>query len=559
VTLIVSGLTFQHGNSYFGSAISTTGPTTVTDCTFSGSVARYLGGAIDSGGPLTVTRSTFTGNAATSTDNLSQNEGGAIYHFAGRLTVTDSTFSGNTPGGSGGGIGGGIYNNSGTVTVMNSTFTGNAAGRTGGGIYNGGTLTVTNSTISGNSASSGGGFTTHSVGSVTLTNTIVAGSTGGDIFNLGGAFAASHSLIGDSASGTGLTDGVNGNIIGHPALLGTLGPYGGMTRTVPLLPGSPAIDSADDVACAATGAGNVSSVDQRGTTRPQGAHCDIGAFESQGFTLARMSGDNQSTGITYASANLLIITVASAHGEPIDGGTVTFTAPITGASLQPASTSVTIGTPTSGQARLSATANSVVGGPCTVTATAGKWDDTAVGRVRTGTSDRSRERDGGGERDDACGKRALHVRPDSHRHQPGVGQHRRRHEHHADGDRLRHGSEHAGAPRRRGTSRCQHHERNGDADRLRRTGTSDGTRERDGGSERDGAGGEYDIHVRDGDRNAGIEAERRGRGSTQSSAGSAANGWGWRESRFPPFTTTVMGCRTMLDAEGVPCADDDRN
>jgi len=40
--------------------------------------------------------------------------------------------------------------------------------------------------------------------------------------------------------------------------------------------GSAAIDAANDATCAAA---PVNGRDQRGVTRPQGAHCDIGAFE----------------------------------------------------------------------------------------------------------------------------------------------------------------------------------------------------------------------------------------------------------------------------------------
>ncbi|MBE3067867.1 MAG: hypothetical protein IMZ73_10660, partial [Chloroflexi bacterium] len=43
------------------------------------------------------------------------------------------------------------------------------------------------------------------------------------------------------------------------------------TQTIPLLAGSSAIDTGNDATCAGT--------DQRGIARPQGAHCDIGAFE----------------------------------------------------------------------------------------------------------------------------------------------------------------------------------------------------------------------------------------------------------------------------------------
>ena len=52
---------------------------------------------------------------------------------------------------------------------------------------------------------------------------------------------------------------------------------GGPTWTLALLPGSAAIDAADDAICAAA---PVNNLDQRGITRPQGAHCDIGAYEA---------------------------------------------------------------------------------------------------------------------------------------------------------------------------------------------------------------------------------------------------------------------------------------
>lgn len=187
-----------------------------------------------------------------------------------------------------------------------------------------------------------------------------------------GTLTGTNNLIDDAAAGTGFSDGLNGNIINHPALLGSLGTYGSANgiQTFPLLPGSPSIDAGDDTTCNTSGAGKVNSLDQRGITRPKGAHCDIGAFESQGFTLTRTSGDGQSTGITLAFATPLVVTVASTHGEPVDGGSVTFTAPVTNASLQPATSSVMIGVTTTGQARLNAIANSSVGGPYPVTASA---------------------------------------------------------------------------------------------------------------------------------------------------------------------------------------------
>jgi hypothetical protein len=50
-----------------------------------------------------------------------------------------------------------------------------------------------------------------------------------------------------------------------------LGSNGGFTQTIPLRPGSSAIDTGDNAFCPAT--------DQRGVARPQASGCDIGAYE----------------------------------------------------------------------------------------------------------------------------------------------------------------------------------------------------------------------------------------------------------------------------------------
>jgi hypothetical protein len=65
---------------------------------------------------------------------------------------------------------------------------------------------------------------------------------------------------------------VSDDLISSNAMIGGLADNGGSTWTHALLPGSPAIDAADDTACLET--------DQRGVTRPQGAHCDIGSYEA---------------------------------------------------------------------------------------------------------------------------------------------------------------------------------------------------------------------------------------------------------------------------------------
>ena len=53
---------------------------------------------------------------------------------------------------------------------------------------------------------------------------------------------------------------------------------GGPTQTMALGAGSAARDAGDDAICAAA---PVNGRDQRGVARPQGAGCDIGAYEAK--------------------------------------------------------------------------------------------------------------------------------------------------------------------------------------------------------------------------------------------------------------------------------------
>ena len=99
--------------------------------------------------------------------------------------------------------------------------------------------------------------------------------------------------------------------------------------------------------------------DQRGIDRSQSAHCDIGAFESQGFTLALTSGSGQSVAPGAAFSSPLVATVASTHGEPVQNGIVTFSGPASGAGIQSSPVSGTIAA--NGQASITPTANGTTG------------------------------------------------------------------------------------------------------------------------------------------------------------------------------------------------------
>ena len=290
-----------------------------------------------------ITSSNVTLNNLSISNGSSATDGGGIYNDGSTLTITNSTLSGNSAIRDGGGIA-----NGGVLTVTNSTLSGNSASRNGGGIANGGTLTVTNSTLSGNSASPSNGGIYGNTGSTTmLKNTIVANSS---LAN--NCAVASGSTISDGGnnldSGTSCGFGSSSLSNTNP-LLGALGNYGGKIRTIPLLPGSPAIDGSSS---------NCLASDQRGIAR--GATCDTGAFESQGFTLSISDGDGQSALVsTTFTKDLSVAVTANTALEPVTGGQLTFTPPANGASATINTNPASIGA--NGKISVTASANGITG------------------------------------------------------------------------------------------------------------------------------------------------------------------------------------------------------
>jgi hypothetical protein len=231
------------------------------------------GGAIENeGGRLTVTDSTLSGNAAASSS------GGAIDTETGPAEIRDSTLSGNSAS-----YGGGMFAGGGTIVVSNSTVSGNSAAMQGGGIedlaYG---LTITNSTLSGNSAAvTSGGIDNYSGWPLPIRDTIVAGNTASSSPDVQGALTSQgHNLIGDGTGGLGYssTDLVGTSANPIDPRLGPLADNGGPTRTMALLPGSPAIGAGDPT--------DAPEFDQRGPGYPRVINglIDIGSFEVQSVT-----------------------------------------------------------------------------------------------------------------------------------------------------------------------------------------------------------------------------------------------------------------------------------
>ncbi|KPL90321.1 right-handed parallel beta-helix repeat-containing protein [Herpetosiphon geysericola] len=271
------------------------------------------GGAIRSRGNLTIRDSIFTNNRAS-------NSGGAVYADTGILTIYQSFFDSNSAGVNGGAI----WSESNTTSLINNTLVGNTAPNGGGFAVFNVTANLVHTTFSANSGTNAADLRITS-SSVNSFNTILANSRSGP--NCAGSLVLINTLIEDGSCAA--------TLIGDP-LLAPIAEYAGSTPTMALLPGSPAIDAGDSAVCALS--------DQRGIARPQGAGCDLGAFESHGFQLNILAGNQQVADLasTFPSA-LRIQAVANAANEPVGGGGVlTLSAPASGASLNTSSLTTTL-------------------------------------------------------------------------------------------------------------------------------------------------------------------------------------------------------------------------
>jgi large repetitive protein len=306
VTASMSGLTIANGldtsNTIGGGGVYNAGTLILDSCVVTDNQQTGIGfGAGIGNAPgasLTINRCTISNNLGGAGGGY-PGQGGGLYNL-GTAMITNSTFSGNTAAGDNGGPGdgGAIYNgNSGILTLINSTLVGNGVtdpfnrgSAQGGAIFNRDVLVVENSTIFGNSETgsgagdAGGGISSEAGGSssCSLSNTILAGNTaaGGDPDGVGQFTDGGDNLIGNGAGVSGITNGVNGDLVGSSASplspnLAALGNYGGPTQTMIPLPGSPAI-------CAGSSSlvPNGTTTDQRGAAYGAGGYCASGSVDA---------------------------------------------------------------------------------------------------------------------------------------------------------------------------------------------------------------------------------------------------------------------------------------
>jgi len=241
------------------------------------------GGAIAASGLVRLSKSTIDGNEASF-------QGGGIFLPAvsganpAGAEIISSTVSGNEAGFGGGlsadGSDSGGFPAKPVATIKNSTFAENSAAVSGGGAaaIQGATITADRSTFGYNGADSdgegggfGGGVFQSSAANFTIAHSLVTQNTvNGDLFDPGAACFGTFTgpavvdggQVGCTYTGTSTTD----------ALVGAFGKHGGPTKTISVLPGSPAIDREGSTSCP--------PIDQRGKARPGNIDlCDFGAFE----------------------------------------------------------------------------------------------------------------------------------------------------------------------------------------------------------------------------------------------------------------------------------------
>ncbi|NEQ45309.1 MAG: DUF4347 domain-containing protein [Leptolyngbya sp. SIOISBB] len=416
----------------------------INETTLSGGVAN-AGGAGDDGGAI-FNLGTLTVNDSTITGNEAADDGGGIQSFnanpnAATVTINNSTISGNTAAGNGGGlsnttftnspangsvmtingstisgntsnVGGGVAqlgqnaNNSAVMTINNSTISGNTVVFGGGGLYNrgqtavlGSTVTITNSTIVQNEvtnpgSSAGGILNLNFMGGVdtarvTVGNSIVAQNTATVFPDVRRASAVNspivdggNNLIGVDSQGIFTTSTLVGSVAVplDPVLL-PLGDYGGPTQTHAFYIGSPVRDTGSDALAIAAAL----TTDHRGANRFNGP-VDIGAFESQGYSLTATVGNNQSTLPSNTFGTNLGVQVTEDFVNsalPIPGVNVTFTVNpgSSGASGNPVSSTST--TDATGFATTSPLTANDIAGDFTVTASSPMLGDATFNLTNT--------------------------------------------------------------------------------------------------------------------------------------------------------------------------------
>lgn len=304
--LLATGVIFSSNNAansaggggggaiYMDGTKGLSGALRLNRCEFRQNSTNQLGGAIFSyiiaSGATWIEESLFDGNQSTN-----RGQGGAIYHQSasgtGALAIERSLFVNNRAVADPLDVasqGGALWLLDAPVTIRNSAFSGNDATHAqsdslapdnwrrgfGGAIRTSSQTNISNSTLAGNTAGFVGGAV---AGAATVSNSIIAHNTGGNPWNIQQNCTVSLTNGGGNLQYPQKATNLGNDyecLAGQTAvnpLLGVLSDNGGPTPSIPLLPGSPAVDGGVNADCPPT--------DQRGYFRVDG-RCDAGAYEA---------------------------------------------------------------------------------------------------------------------------------------------------------------------------------------------------------------------------------------------------------------------------------------
>ena len=262
------------------------------------------------GGAILVERQSTLNLADVSIQDNFAPYGGGIGVYSGRVFINRCLFTRNT----GNHNGGAIYIadfTSASATITNSTITLNSASSSGA-IHGGGTLLLVNNTISHNMASMYcSSICSYPEGSVTALNNIISNDTSPTAPSISGAFISlGKNIVTDARGSSGFANGMTGDQVTEnnefDPWLGSLMDNGGQVDTRALLPGSSAINAADD--CVLSGTCGLQQIrfswDQRvAHSRRSGEKVDIGAFESS--SLPDMGSWNAVFGLSLPPGRLV--------------------------------------------------------------------------------------------------------------------------------------------------------------------------------------------------------------------------------------------------------------
>jgi hypothetical protein len=317
----IDGVTIQNGKGtaspqvgvVAGGLVNNFGVVTLSNARVSDNTVRgsslINGGGVANHGSMTITNTTITENSVTGISGTGSTGGGLASGGVltlGRATISENSVSGGV--GVSGAVGGGV-GNLGPITLTNATLSGNSvrqiSSATGAILVEAGGLAniasfptpppfpsvvLTNVTVSANlvrgagaTAMAGGlaqaRFTSDQLVPTNLANSIVASNTGGDC--AGGLVDQGYNLDGDGSCGLSTA---NHDLPDTNPRLGRLQlNEPGNLETMALLRRSPAIDAGG------TQANGCPATDERGVSRPQGAACDMGAYEKR---AGRHEGDD---------------------------------------------------------------------------------------------------------------------------------------------------------------------------------------------------------------------------------------------------------------------------